>query len=95
VGFGEAVDSHMEVALKVFLGEAVVGMGIEYVTHLFPLDFTPIREERFDLVIPRELWPTKVIRGFIAYVDPVQIRRVFRSLPGYDLRDTGKVVFES
>ena len=94
VGFGEAVDSHVEVALKVFLGEADVGMGIEYVTHLFPLDFTPIREERFDLVIPRELWPTKVIRGFIAYVDPVQIRRVFRSLPGYDLRDTGKIVYE-
>jgi excisionase family DNA binding protein len=94
VGFGEEVDSHVEVGLKVFLEEADVGMGIEYVTHLFPLDFTPIREERFDLVIPRELWPTKVIRGFIAYVDPVQIRRVFRSLPGYDLRDTGKIVYE-
>jgi len=94
VGFGEVVDSHVEVALKVFLGEADVGMAIEYVTHLFPLDFTPIQEERFDLVIPRELWPTKVIRGFIAYVDPVQIRRVFRTLPGYDLRDTGKIVYE-
>ena len=94
VGFGEEVDSHVEVALKVFLGEADVGMAIEYVTHLFPLDFTPIREERFDLVIPRELWPTKVIRGFVAYVDPVQIRKAFRVLPGYDLRDTGKVVFE-
>ncbi len=94
VGFDEEVDSHVEVALKVFLGEADVGMGIEYVTHLFPLDFNPIREERFDLVIPRELWPTKVIKGFIAYIDPIQIRRVFRALPGYDLRDTGKVVFE-
>jgi putative molybdopterin biosynthesis protein len=95
VGFGEEADSHLEVALKVFFGEADVGMGIEYVTHLFPLDFTPVQEERFDLVVPKELWPTKVIRRFIAYIDPVKICGLFRSLPGYDLRDTGKIVFES
>jgi putative molybdopterin biosynthesis protein len=95
VGFGEEVDSHLEVALKVFFGEADVGMAIEYVTHLFPLDFKPMQEERFDLVIPKELWSTRVIKGFIAYIDPAQIRRLFRDLPGYDFRDTGKVVFES
>jgi putative molybdopterin biosynthesis protein len=95
VGFGEEADSHLEVALKVFFGEADAGMGIEYVTHLLPLDFTPLQEERFDLVVPRELWPTKLIRRFIAYIDPVEICRLFRALPGYDLRDTGKIIFES
>jgi putative molybdopterin biosynthesis protein len=95
VGFTDEVDTHLEVALKVLFGEADVGMGIEYVTHLLPLAFIPLREERFDLVIPRELWPTQHIKGFLSYVDPVSIQRLARTLPGYDLKDTGKVIFES
>jgi molybdate-binding protein len=94
-GFTDEVDTHVEVALKVLFGEADVGIGIEYVTHLLPLAFIPLREERFDLVIPKELWPTQVMKGFISYVDPVSIQRVARTFPGYNLKDTGKVIFES
>jgi len=31
----------------------------------------------------------------IAYIDPVQISRLSRTLPGYNLKDTGKIIFES
>jgi putative molybdopterin biosynthesis protein len=75
--------------------EADVGMGIEYVTHLLPLDFVPLREERFDLVIPKELWLTQVIKDFLSYIDPVAIQKVAHTLPGYNLKDTGKILFES
>ena len=95
VGFTDEVDTHLEVALKVLFEEADVGVGIEYVTHLLPLAFSPLQEERFDLVIPKELWPTQVIRGFLSYVDPVQIQRLAHTLPGYNFKDTGKVIFES
>jgi excisionase family DNA binding protein len=93
-GFTDEVDTHLEVALKVLFDEADVGMGIEYVTHLIPLTFIPLREERFDLVIPKELWSTQLIKGFLTYVDPVSIQRLARTLPGYNLKDTGKVIFE-
>jgi putative molybdopterin biosynthesis protein len=94
-GLADEVDTHLEVALKVFFGEADVGMGIEYVTHLFPLAFIPLREERFDLVIPKELWSTDLMQGFLSYIDPVQIQRLVRTLPGYNLKETGKVLFAS
>ncbi|RLB06104.1 MAG: DNA-binding protein [Deltaproteobacteria bacterium] len=94
VGFADEVDTHLGVALKVYFGEADVGLGIEYVAHLFPLDFIPLQDERFDLVVPKELWHTEIIKGFIAYIDPMRIRRLFRILPGYDLKATGKVIFE-
>jgi putative molybdopterin biosynthesis protein len=94
-GFNDEVNTHVEVALKVLLGEADVGMGIEYVAHLFSLTFIPLREERFDLVVPRELWPTQLMKGFLSYVDPLSIQRIAHTLPGYDLKDTGKVIFES
>ena len=95
VGFTDEVDTHVEVALKVLFGEADVGMGIEYVTHLLPLDFISLREERFDLVIPKELWHTQVIKDLLSYVDPVPIQKIADTLPGYNLKDTGKIIFES
>jgi excisionase family DNA binding protein len=95
VGFANEVDTHLEVALKVLFGEADVGLGIEYVTHLLPLDFIPLQEERFDLVFPKELWPTQLMKGFRSYIDPMPIQRLIRNLPGYNLKDTGKIIFES
>jgi putative molybdopterin biosynthesis protein len=94
-GVGDEVSSHLEVAFRVYFDEADVGLGIEYATHLLPLDFIPIQDERFDLVIPKELWSTRLVKEFVGYIDPVMIRKVTRSLPGYDLKDCGKVLFQS
>ncbi|MBT8491241.1 MAG: substrate-binding domain-containing protein, partial [Deltaproteobacteria bacterium] len=66
-------DTHLEVALNVFFDEADAGMGIEYVTHLLPLDFIPLTEEQFDLVIPKDLRPTAIMQGFIIYLQPEKI----------------------
>ena len=94
-GFSDEVDTHLGVALKVFFNEADVGLGIEYVTHPLNLDFIPLKEEKFDLVVPRELWLTSVMKGFIAYIDSAKIHKFSHNLPGYDLKDTGKIVFQS
>jgi putative molybdopterin biosynthesis protein len=94
-GFANEVGTHLEVALKVLFGEADVGLGIEYVAHLLPLDFIPLKEERFDLVIPKELWSTQIMQEFLSYVDPAAIQRLVPTLPGYNLKDTGKVIFET
>jgi putative molybdopterin biosynthesis protein len=95
VGFANEVDTHLEVALKVLFGEADAGLGIEYVAHLLPLDFIPLREERFDLVLPKELWPTQVMKRFLSYVNPASLHRLMPIFPGYNLQDTGKIIFES
>lgn len=95
VGFSDEVETHLEVGFRVFFEEADVGLGIEYVTHLLSLDFIPLREERFDLVVPKDLWHTTIMKEFIAYINPFTIRRLSGSLPGYNLKETGKVLFES
>ena len=95
VGFDAEANTHLEVALKVFFGEADMGLGIEYVTHLLPLDFVPLKEERFDLVVPQELWRTQVIQDFISHIDPQKIQMLSSMLPGYSLHDTGKLIFMS
>lgn len=94
-GFMHTVDSHLESALKVFFDEADVAVGIEYVTHLVPLDFVPLQEERFDLVIPGELWQTRLIQDFMQNIEPSRLTILSGSLPGYHFRDTGRILFQS
>jgi len=94
-GFADEEDTHMGAAQKIFFGEADVGLGIEYVTHLLGLDFIPLREEKFDLVVPEELWPTVTMRKFVSYLNPTRVKSLSTTLPGYDLKDTGKLVFRS
>ncbi len=94
-GFTTEQDSHIGVAQRVFFGEADVGVGIEYVTHLLGLDFIPLREENFDLVIPEALWSTVPIKRFVSYLDPARIKGLSANLPGYNLKDTGKLAFQN
>lgn len=92
IGFTDVVNTHLEVAISVFFGEADTGLGIEYVTHLLPVDFVPLQEERFDLVVPKELWSTSVMKKFISYIEPMKISKLSHNLPGYNLKDTGKLM---
>lgn len=88
-GYHEEVSSHLEVALRVFLGEADAGIGIEYVAHLFNLDFLPLREERFDLVLSQNVWGTRKAKDFLDFILESQKTLL---LPGYSFRDLGKVI---
>lgn len=90
----DEVSTHIEVAREVFRSKADVGLGIEYAAHLFSLDFIPLCEERFDLVISKLHWHSGVMKRFLSYLTPVAMRRLAPPLPGYHLRETGKVIFE-
>ena len=86
-------DSHMDTAMKVFFGEADCGLGIEYVAHPLGLDFIPLKDERFDLVIPGELLSTAPMKRFIGCLDPSSLSRLTRNIPGYDVREAGKIIY--
>jgi len=88
-------DTHLEVVLNVFFDEADADMGIEYVTHLLPHDFISFTKGQFDLVIPKDLWPTAITQDLIIFLQPEKIGKLFRKLTGYSLKETGKILFES
>lgn len=87
------VDSHMETAMKVFFGEADCGLGIEYVTRPLALEFVPLKDERFDLVIPGELLATAPMKRFIEFLEPSSLSKLTRNVPGYDVREAGKIIY--
>ncbi len=87
------VDSHMETAMKIFFEEADCGLGIEYVARPLGLDFIPLKDERFDLVVPGELMSTAPMRRFLDYLEPSSLSRITRNMPGYDVQEAGKIVY--
>ncbi|MCK9276273.1 MAG: helix-turn-helix transcriptional regulator [Syntrophales bacterium] len=87
------VDSHLEVASKVFFDEADAGLGIEYVTHPLGLEFIPLKDERFDLIVPKELWAANAMVRIKEYLHPGYIVKISKNIPGYNLKDTGKVIY--
>ncbi len=94
-GYKNTASSHLEVGLKILRGEADVGIGIEAVAHLLNLDFIPWRWERFDLIIPREIFFQQGIQRFLGFLMEEKFKEYAKSLAGYDLSLTGKMVFPS
>ncbi len=88
-GWGEGYSSHWEAALQVLMGKADVALGIEYMAHLLGLDFIPVREERFDLVLEAEVWGMKQVQRLFEV-----LRSELWRVPGYSFRETGKVLRE-
>ncbi len=95
IGYKNEVNKHLDVGLKILHGEADAGLGIESVSSILHLDFIPITQERFDLAISKQHLYTKPMRDFLSLIDPVFIHTLFKKPAGYDLRDTGKIIYHS
>lgn len=94
-GYNHEEYTHMSVAASVANGSVDAGLGIRAAANALNLDFVPIAEERYDLIIPKTyLNDTKVkallelIRGNSSFKQSVL------DLGGYNLRDCGQVMYE-
>jgi molybdate-binding protein len=93
-GYGREVLSHLAVAEAVASGGADVGPGILAVAQALGLDFIPLQEERYDLVIPMEFVPTTPIQALLDVVTSLRFRAELEALGGYDGSRAGTVVAE-
>lgn len=84
---------HFEIAQAVALGAADVGVATRDVALGFGLDFLPLAEERYDLVVPRPLLDEPRIARLLDLLSSGAARRELQSL-GYDVRQSGERVAE-
>jgi molybdopterin molybdotransferase/putative molybdopterin biosynthesis protein len=91
-GYQQFAGSHLEVARAIAEERADAGIGVRSAARLLGLEFIPLQEERYDLVIPTPYLETH--SGLSALLDAI-VSRPFRAeieaLGGYDMRETGKV----
>jgi molybdate-binding protein len=91
---GIPVRTHMEVAYAVSLGAADVGFAIRAVAMELALDFIPLVEERFDLIVPESLIDDERCRRLLDTLSSGSFRRELDTL-GYDATLCGKRVAEA
>ncbi len=94
-GYEKEVNTHLEVGLSILNKEADVGIGIHYIANTLNLDFVAIGWERFDLVLRREDYYLSSIKNFLSLLDPLDISLYAKQFPGYDFKDTGKILFRN
>jgi molybdate-binding protein/DNA-binding XRE family transcriptional regulator len=91
-GYQQLAGSHLEVARMIAGGRADAGIGVRSAAKPFGLDFIPLQEERYDLVMPTVYLSSH--RGLPVLLDAI-VSRPFRTeieaLGGYGTRETGKV----
>ena len=81
----------MAVAVSVLSGRADAGMAIYASARALALDFLPIAEERYDLVIPESSLDDPKIQLLLDIIVSAPFRKMVTDLGGYDVGDSGTV----
>ena len=93
-GYRREVSSHLSVAEAVASGVADAGPGILAAARMFGLDFIPLQEERYDLVIPLEFLNAPSVQALLDVAVSPAFREELEALGGYDVSQAGRVVAE-
>lgn len=92
VAGGVPADSHLEAAMSVMRGDADTALAIEAVSKMLCLDFLPLHQERFDLVIRKQNFFHGTVQAFLGLLRDDGFHGISRSLPGYATKDAGKIL---
>lgn len=91
-GYAWEVDTHTQVAQAVEHGQADAGIGLEAAAVKFDLDFVPLFEERYDLVVPDENLGDPALSPALDYLQTASFRKAVREMGGYSTREMGSEV---
>jgi putative molybdopterin biosynthesis protein len=94
-GYEDELDSHLAVALAIKHGKADVGLGIEGAAKSCEIDFLPLLRERYDLVMTRESYQSRLFNPLLEIVTSEEYRNVVNQVGGYDTSQTGLTTFLS
>jgi len=84
-----------DAATGVLDGAADVAFGIEAVARRFRLDFIPLHEERYDIVIDRHDYFEPPFQMLLGFAHTERFRENAEALGGYDIRGLGRVVLNA
>lgn len=93
-GYQHEEFTHLAVGAAIASGRVDCGLGIAAVTHALDLDFIPLFQERYDLVIPQEFAQSELLAPLFDLFTNPEFRQLVASLPGYDIEPMGKIIAE-
>jgi putative molybdopterin biosynthesis protein len=90
-GYEQEEYTHLAVAAAVASGRADVGLGIPAAAQALQLDFVPLYQERYDLVIPTHYYHSELLRPLRETLHSPEFRAAVQKLPGYGIAQMGQV----
>jgi putative molybdopterin biosynthesis protein len=93
-GYDQEEFTHMAVAVDVLSHAADCGMGIYAAARALDLDFIPVAQEQYDLIIPVPLLDQEPIRLVLAAIRSQTFRERVKALGGYDPSRSGEFWME-
>jgi putative molybdopterin biosynthesis protein len=89
-GYEHEEFTHMAVAVDVLSGVADCGVGIYAAAKALDLDFVPMVEEQYDLIIPSRMLTLRGVQSILQTIESVHFRERVLALGGYDPSKSGQ-----
>jgi molybdate-binding protein len=89
-GYDISVKTHTEAAMLIGTNRADVSLGLQAAAHQHGLDFLPLFEERYDLVLPRE--NETILSPLLNYLQTASFRSQLNMLTGYNSARSGEQI---
>ena len=93
-GYNQEEYTHLGVAAAVASGRADCGLGVAAAAQALDLDFIPLFQERYDLVIPKQFAEDDLLAPLFDLLVDVRFRESVSKLKGYDVSVMGNVILE-
>jgi putative molybdopterin biosynthesis protein len=90
VGYEREEHTHLAVAAAVAAGRADCGLGVLAAARAFGLDFVPVAQEPYDLVLLKDSIEDKLLAPLWALLGSEDFRRAVTDLGGYDTTEMGR-----
>ena len=89
-GYESLAAGHLQVAAAIVGGLADAGVSSEPAALAYGLDFIPLAEERFDLLLPSKHAASREVQGLLKVLTSPWLLAQLASLPGYDAARCGE-----
>ncbi len=93
-GYYQEEYTHIREASAVATGRAECGLGIAAAAQALDLDFIPLFQERYDLVIPKQFVDDNLLAPLFDLLADSRFRAAVSQLKGYDVTVMGAIILE-
>ena len=94
-GYDRIMRSHLTMAAAIAEGEADIAIGTERISRQIEgIDFIPLMEERFDLVIKKDMLETPAVKKLLNILNSHGFLKEIAHFSGNDYRDLGRIIAE-
>lgn len=92
-GYEREEFTHMSLAKAIENDDADCGLGVYSAAHVFDLDFIPICEEEYDLLLKENMLESKYINYLLKAIEKEPFISKVKKLGGYNLDNMGEIVY--